>query len=158
MLDPTAVVVTVPPPVKVGLTVPPPVKVGLTGVIVVRDSGSVIADSPGSPSTTVFVTAPVGGQRVMALIGSDIVYADRAVRSSVLGFTANAVGGNSSVTIISSGDLDGFSGLTTGEFVYLGTNGVITQTPPTVGYLQILGVAVSSTKIIIQIQQPIFLG
>jgi hypothetical protein len=42
--------------------------------------------------------------------------------------------------------------------VFLGVNGVLTQTAPTTGYVQQIGVALSSTKLMVNIRPPIRLG
>lgn len=47
------------------------------------------------------------------------------------------------------GVIAGFTGLTTGGRIMLGLSGQVTQTPPSSGYLQHLGVAVSSTEILV---------
>jgi hypothetical protein len=46
----------------------------------------------------------------------------------------------------------GFGGLIQGKHIFLSTAGTATNTPPATGYLQILGVATSTTEILINVQ------
>jgi hypothetical protein len=46
----------------------------------------------------------------------------------------------------------GFSGLVQGKHVFLSLTGGLTNTPPTTGYLQIIGVATSPTEILVNVQ------
>ncbi len=125
--------------------------VGIDGVIVVKENNT--------PSALKILTSlPFGGNRVIAMTSTGIDYADFLNANETLGFTKYAASANTLATILFNGDLNGFTGLIVGQLIYLSTNGTITQTPPTSGNLQILGVAISDTKISINIQQPIFLG
>jgi hypothetical protein len=106
---------------------------------------------------TVTPISNLGGNRVVM---ANNEYADNTILSTVgkaIGFTKNAVNSGSPVEIINNNFLDGFSGLTINENIYLSINGTITQTVPTTGYIQNLGIAISSTSILINIQQPLVL-
>ena len=110
-----------------------------------------------------FIQAPTpfGAQRLLALTDTGLAYADHTDLShvgKVIGFTTAAVEAGSLVKIRSVGELNGFSGLLPGMPIYLGSNGVITQTPVTSGIQQQVGVANTSNSIIIQIFLPITLG
>ena len=48
--------------------------------------------------------------------------------------------------IMIMGEFNGASGLTPGNKIFLSTTGSLTSTPPTVDYLQCMGVAISTTK------------
>lgn len=81
-------------------------------------------------------------------------YADNSIishMSKVIGITSVSAAANSQITIYSSGLLSGFSGLTANSPIFLSTNGDITQTIPTSGFLQKLGVAASDTEVIINV-------
>jgi hypothetical protein len=52
------------------------------------------------------------------------------------------------------GIMAGFSGLTTGQAVFLDTFGLATQTAPSTGMSQQIGFAVSATEVFISILQP----
>lgn len=95
-----------------------------------------------------------GGKAVLA----NLLYADSSDISTVgllLGVTQGAAAVGSYVSVVSIGILNGFSGLTQYMPIYLSTLGSITQVPPTVGYMQRLGVAISSDSIYINISPPI---
>lgn len=99
----------------------------------------------------------LGGNRVVT---GAAAYADRTNMATIgraIGITLGAANTGLPVGIATSGELDGFYGLTNNEPVYLSTNGTVTQVLPTTGYLQKLGVAVSPTKLLINIQEPLAL-
>jgi hypothetical protein len=74
----------------------------------------------------------------------------------VVGITKGASSAGSYVTIISTGgQLDGFSGLTVGAKYYLSTNGQLTTTVPTTGFIQQIGVAMTTTMIAVNLGLPI---
>lgn len=87
------------------------------------------------------------------LINNDIQYAGRLV-----GITKNAATTGSIVEVITYGELTGLSGLIQDSILYLQTNGTISNAYPTSGYVQRVGVALSSTSALINIQPPIILG
>jgi hypothetical protein len=45
-----------------------------------------------------------------------------------------------------------------GDPLYLSINGVLTQTAPTTGFHQQVGIATTATRVLIGIKQPIILG
>lgn len=99
--------------------------------------------------------ANLGGNRVVTGAAS---YADNTDLSSIglaIGVTQGAASLGDQVRLISSGELGGFFGLTPNQPVYLSVNGTVTQTLPTSGYLQKIGVALSDTKIFINLSDPI---
>jgi len=94
--------------------------------------------------------ANLGGNR--AIIDA-ATYADNTNvthANRVIGITQGAASIGANVTVQVSGELSGFSGLSLGP-VYLSTNGTLTQTIPTTGILQQLGIAINPTTIIIYI-------
>lgn len=102
-------------------------------------------------------TSDLGGNRAVTLNNQNVIYAssDNINPNGVIGFTANAVVTGDTINIITGNDLGGFSNLIAGQPIYLSTNGTITQTVPSTGILQMLGSALSDTKINIKIQPPI---
>lgn len=48
------------------------------------------------------------------------------------------------------GQVDGYSGLTKGLEVFLSPTGTFTSTPPTTGYVQIMGFAISATQVYLE--------
>lgn len=98
----------------------------------------------------------LGGHRAVI---DNVTYADHSNSlhaGKVIGITTGSSTTGNPVTIQSGGKLNGFTGLSLGP-VYLSTNGTLTQTAPTSGFIQQLGVAVSATEIMIQIHMPIML-
>jgi hypothetical protein len=127
--------------------------------IVMQSIVSAQQGPPGISSGLVQIIAPVdlGGHRV---ITSDGGYADNTDLSEVgeaIGFTTGAAVQGDLVTIASSGELGGFSGLIPCLPIYLSVVGTITQIPPVIGFVQKLGMAISPTKIMIHFSDPIIL-
>jgi len=75
--------------------------------------------------------------------------------SEALGMSVAAISVTQLVTIRSSGELTGFAGLSVDSPLYLSTDGSLTQVPPSAGVILQMGVAISSTKVLINIKQPI---
>ncbi|MGZ8236344.1 MAG: hypothetical protein ACXWTY_00540 [Methylobacter sp.] len=99
----------------------------------------------------------LGGNRVVTAAA---VYADSAditTAGNAIGITAGAASQGSLVDIATTSELDGFFGLTADQPVYLSVSGTVTQIIPTSGYLQRVGVAISTTKLLINISEPIVL-
>lgn len=68
----------------------------------------------------------------------------------------NAATAGAQTKIYKDGSVNGFSGLTPGARYFLGTDGVITETPPTSGIYQALGTAASATILIVEIGEPVY--
>lgn len=137
---------------SVAVSVLTPPSVSLHGVIVVRPEVNAYAP------LEVRVDTAIGGNRLVSIVNSTIVYADVGSTTPVLGFTLRATASAGLAQVLSTGELAGFSGLVPGAFLYVGYDGVPTQTPPVIGRYQVVGVAVSDTKINISIQPPIYIG
>lgn len=110
-------------------------------------------------NSTVAYTAPInlGGNRVVT---SSITYADNTnllTAGKAIGITTSAATINTTVNIQIIGELNGFSGLVSDSPVYLSTLGTVTQTLPLSGYVQKIGMATSSTTLLINISEPIVL-
>lgn len=119
------------------------------------DGGSILTKTAG---------AALGGNRaarVDAATGKAI-YADNTVipdAEAVLGITTGAAAEDTEVTIQTFGEMTEASwNWTPGLPVYLSTNGLLTQTPPTSGSLTQIGVANEATKLFIRIQEMILLA
>jgi len=72
-----------------------------------------------------------------------------------VGIAETSVSAGEYVTVLRSGKVGGYSGLTPGAPVYLGeTDGAVTKTAPSTSgdYVQTLGQAVSATEFILNIQ------
>ena len=104
----------------------------------------------------------IGGQRILVGIAGSIAYASNANLShagKVIGISVNAATTGQLVDIHESGEITDSSWTwTIDQPVYLGTNGLMTQTPPATGsalFLQVLGFAVLTTKVFFRPFQPI---
>lgn len=71
------------------------------------------------------------------------------------GLTLTATGSAGMVNVQRSGTVDDSSWSWTPGRVYLGANGTLTQTPPVDGFSVLVGVAVSPTRLILNVQDPI---
>lgn len=103
-------------------------------------------------------TRDIGGLRVLL---ADQSYADQINISSygkVIGLSKGAVVTGGLLEIVTASELDGFTGLIPNTQVYLGLNGLITQTVPTSGFIQQLGVAITSTSILVNLSLPLLLS
>lgn len=129
---------------------------GSQGVQGIQGVKGDIGPTAGS-AMNITATSALGGNRAITINNNDIVYAssDTPNANGVIGFTSRAVVAGEIIDIITANDLGGFSGLTAGQPIYLSTNGTITQTIPSSGILQVLGSALSDTKINIKIQPSI---
>lgn len=105
----------------------------------------------------------IGGQRAVMLHSDDkLYYADQSNPTHfnrVLGITTGAVASGATPTVRCAGkmteptwawDLD--------KFLYLSTNGLLTQTPPSSGFLLQLGWPLSATSIMVDIKEPILIA
>ena len=103
-------------------------------------------------------TRDVGGLRVLL---ADQSYADQSNTTSygkVIGLSKGAVVTGGLLEIVTASELAGFTGLIPNTQVYLGLNGLITQTVPTSGFIQQLGVAITSTSILVNLSLPLLLS
>jgi hypothetical protein len=116
---------------------------------------------PGSAQSTITrITAiPIGGHRVVVLDGSEHViyadYLDLTHADKVLGVTTGAADAGALATIQTYGEMvePSFS-LTPGDAVYVGANGMFTQTSPASGFSRGIGFAMAPTKLFIDLSVP----
>jgi hypothetical protein len=99
--------------------------------------------------STVVAQSALGSQRAITASG------EYAGVKPAIGFSTQAVNQGADAPLLLAGELNGFSGLTAGEPVYLTTDGLISHTAPITGLYQKLGYAKTSSTIIIQIQQSV---
>lgn len=128
--------------------------VKLAGVINLTSGGV----SPGA-SFQLTAATDLGGHRVATMQGG---YADSSNTNhayALAGLTTQAVSAGSIVQVQSSGSLTEQSwNWTQDEPVYVGNNGMLTQTPPATGFICIIGIPINNTTLLINIQQPIILA
>lgn len=100
----------------------------------------------------------IGGHRVVRSTATGCDYADSSNLThlgKVIGMTNEATSSGNLVKIWPAGKItDPSFNFDLGP-VYLSTNGLLTQTPPTTGFIQQIGVALSQTTILVQILNPI---
>lgn len=120
------------------------------------------AGAPGGTSETRIASEALGGHRVVRSTGAGTVgYAssDNATHGDdTVGMTLGAAGIGAEVTVQRFGAVT-FNGWawTPGQPVFLGTNGLPTQVPPTTGFVQMLGHAESATTLYLDIQPAVYL-
>ena len=107
------------------------------------------------PSTMVTPTTALGGNRVVTGIATYADNTDLTTLGKAIGVTQTSTLANTPVTLTTQGELDGFSDLAPNGSIYLSTNGTITQIVPSVGYIQKIGVAISTTSAIINFNPPL---
>lgn len=124
---------------------------------------------PGAPGiggidqVTKLAGANLGGNRavVHSTTGSTVVYADNTNalhEACVLGITAGSALVGEVVQVQTSGEMvEPTWTWTPREAIYLTTNGQLTQTPPTSGFVLQLGFALTATSMFVSIKQAITL-
>jgi hypothetical protein len=104
----------------------------------------------------------LGGHRVVFCSSAEEVdYADNenfAHKDLILGITTQAADEGDEIQIRTSGELteNGWN-WQTGNLIYCGASGLLTQMPPQTGFLMVIGTAISPTTIFINLRQPITL-
>jgi len=103
----------------------------------------------------------LGGHRCVYLSAGLVYYANSSDVTKVnrlAGITAGAVSLGSSVDIMNAGELTGFTGLVPDNIMYLQSNGTISPSIPSTGFIQQVGIALTDTKCLINIQPSILIG
>ena len=108
-------------------------------------------------------TIPIGGHRCVVLDTNErALYADNTELShigKVLGVTTGAVESEALATIQTGGEMTEPSWSWVLDVpIWLGTNGLLTQTPPATGFSQVIGFPISATKMFISQREPIILS
>lgn len=120
--------------------------------------GGSVQLAPGYPAETV-----LSGHRLVALAAGLAVYADPSNlvhKLAVIGITPSAVNAGEMTRPVSSGVMEEPSWTwVPGLPVYAGPLGNLTQTPPgPPGWLRIVGVAQTSTRLLVAMREPITQG
>lgn len=85
-----------------------------------------------------------------------IVPASTTNKSPVIGITSGSVSHGAYATIVTSGIFTDPSWTWVADNpLFAGDGGILTQTPPSTGYMHVVGYAVSPTTVVVGIQQPI---
>jgi hypothetical protein len=115
----------------------------------------------GSEVSILIATQVISGHRVCLFESNQLTYCDSANTShagKAIGLTLNSatIGGN--VSIQKSGEVTEPSwNWVDGAALYIGSNGILTQTPTSNGFIQKVGYAISPTKIWIDFKESIIL-
>jgi hypothetical protein len=119
----------------------------------------IVSNNTNVGNTTLLVTAATdisGHTCVTADASGLVVPASTANKSPVLGVTAGSAVHGAYVTIITSGIFTEPSwNWVADNPLFVGDGGVLTQTPPSTGYMHVVGYATSPTTMVVNIQQPI---
>lgn len=109
-------------------------------------------------------SAAIGGHRVVVADGADgVLVADptsAAHLHSVLGITEGAAVEDDAISVRFAGEMTEDSWSWTPDApIYVGLAGVLTQTPPVgAAWLRIVAVAVSATRIVVGLREPVALA
>lgn len=162
------VLVEAPAPIVIAPAETPLVMVPVPHVTVIAagDQGPAGRDGAagsGAVQVVLQATSALGGQRVVSTAADGaLVYADPtdlATLEGLFGLTLNAAAPGDDVTVLVSGEAqDSGWAWVQGAALYLGVNGVLTQTPPAGAYIVRLGHAVSATQILFRLREPVVLA
>lgn len=152
MSAPHVVVVQAPAPVRV-VASPRPI------VAVVTSGPPGPRGLPGAVTLTRIAAQALGGHRVVRLVDNDRVdYAssDQTAHAEfILGLTAGAAAADAEIEVQTLGEIVESSWAWTPGPVFCGLNGVLTQTPPSSGFIRQIGVADAPDRIVIDLRPPI---
>lgn len=125
---------------------------------------SLVGSTAASVSISLIASGAIGGHRVVVTNGDGTCsYADAsnvAHKMRIVGISSSAAIDGADVIIVTLGKIIETSwNWTIGEPVFVGTNGLLTQTAPTTPSFQhIIGVAIDADTIFVQQNQPIILA
>ena len=113
----------------------------------------------GSAYDTVLATASgaLGGHRAVVITNGTAIHANNSTQPLVSGITQGAVVNGATVTVQTTGQLTEPTWAWTSGPVYLGSDGLLTQSPPISGVIVELGTALTPTTLLIRVQPPIYL-
>ena len=118
---------------------------------------------PAGGSAVYLAAEALGGHRVVRCASDGLRYADAthpAHAGGVAGITTAAFSAGDAVTLVSLGELVELSWNWTPDApVFVGANGVLTQTLPAgAAFSQVVGVATSPTSMFVRLREPVTLG
>ena len=122
---------------------------------------SVVASAAPFISQTYLASENIGGHTVVIMTSGGIAKASSDTvphASKVLGITYSSVTTGNSVQVVTAGDItEPTWSWVAGNAIYLSTNGTLTQTPPTSGFILQLGTALTATSMNLNLRFPIIL-
>lgn len=130
--------------------------------LAVTTGGILSANLPLFLTTTATAGAALGGHRAVIYDDTGAAqYADSTVlmdAGAVVGLTLGAAAAGDTVAIATSGAVSEPSWAWAERLpVFLGTNGLLTQTPPVAGFMLPMGVPLSPTTLLLRVQSPLIL-
>lgn len=102
----------------------------------------------------------LSGHRAVYISGGQAFYADYEQLTAALtvGITLQAAAAGDAVSILTEGEIDEVSwSWTPGQTIFLGSNGLLTQTPPAAGNVVEIGLALTPQRLFVRIQPAILL-
>lgn len=75
--------------------------------------------------------------------------------NKIIGVTIDNTIADDSIPVVTIGTIDGFTGLNIGNEYFVSSSGALTHIPPTTGFTQVMGVAVSVTELLVNMQVPL---
>lgn len=105
---------------------------------------------------------PIGGHKAVRVVdGGQFMVAssdDASQIGTVIGVSSNAAGQGDDLRVVSLGEISEPSWAFVPGPVFLGVGGSLVQTPPSIGFIQQMGVALSATKLLVALSAPIALA
>lgn len=136
-----------------------PLVLGADGSIEQLQSGDTLDITMPSAGDTIVVTLAenVATGDFVAATASGVVKADKddPTKVRVIGVSTETASSGATANIRIFNQVGGLSGLTAGSPVFLDVAGAVRTSPPTAGHAVRLGVALSSTDLLLEIAQPI---
>ncbi len=97
----------------------------------------------------------IGSNLAVRLHNGQIFLASQNISThanKVIGITSTSAQQNNPISVQTTGQLNGLFGLIADEPIFLSINGILTQNIPTTGFIQQVGIAITSTTMFISIQ------
>lgn len=117
--------------------------------------------APATSPQTVTAAVPISGHMVVAATAAGVIPADSgnaALAGSVIGIATQSASAGAVLDVASAGQMTELSwAWTPGQPLYAGPTGVLTQTPPTSGFVQSVAVAETATTILVALGDPVTL-
>lgn len=118
----------------------------------------------GDPGTSYIYEAgeAIGGHRVVIIDNNIAYYADNTNLTHInkpMGISSNAADPGGEVTVVFFGEQEeDFWNWDVDKAIWLSTSGLLTQTPPTVGFSCIIGFPITNKKILVSKQEILILS
>ena len=131
--------------------------IGASTLLTPVSTVTVIESQAGEKDILLLAATALGGHRAVRATSVGAVYADAYTLgvSALLGITIHAALVGTPVTIRASGELNEPSWAWVDGPVYLGAQGQLTQTPPIAAAVVEIGVAVTTTTLLVRIQPEV---